>query len=470
MQGGYILPGDSPVQYTETSTKTSKPNKYDTMITNTAQVIQVIKSHPGEFAEVKNPSYVHPPVEFYPLADRIKRLQSLKAVFMDMDGTTTTTEVLCIHSLETMFRKMSGKHSREAWPGLDHRDDLAHIIGNSTTKHVEYLLEKYGHMLDHEQLVRAFFVAAQHTLRHGIDTQRKREVVENLHKLKLGSAIADIDQGADTDRLLNTYGSLVGSTDFATRVGMGIDIYYDCYHRILSQLKEGKTETVQRQVFGNSAPGQDLISPMPGIAVLIPLVKGWLGSDAGLLADRLCDDYRKSTGKGMQGQDRAACVKKLSGMGAAFEKQPLKLGLVTSSIRYEADIVVREVLQVMGRVIEESPLDRTKKRRILQAYQDYNQVYDAFVTATDSSEIRLKPHRDLYSIALHKAGIMPVDFDKVAGFEDSQSGTIAIRAAGIGCCIAVPFAQTSEHNLDAAAHVLPGGIPQAIIEYNLFAE
>ncbi len=464
------MPEYSTVQCTETSIQTSKPNKYNTMITNKAQVIQVIKSHPGEFAEVKNPSYVHPSVEFYPLADRIKRLQSLKAVFMDMDGTTTTTEVLCIHSLESMLRKMSGKHSREAWPGLDHRDDLAHIIGNSTTKHVEYLLIKYGHMLDHAQLVRSFFAAAQHTLCHGVDAQRKREVIENLHKLKLGSAIADIEKGADTDRLLNTCGSLAGPNDFATRVGMGIDIYYDCYHRILSLLKEGKTDTVQRQVFGDSAPGQDLISPMPGIAVLIPLVKGWLGSDAGLLADRLCDDYTKSTGKGMQGRDRDACAKKISGMGAAFEKQPLKLGLVTSSIRYEADIVVREVLQVMGRVIEESPLDRAKKRRILQAYQDYNRVYDAFVTATDSSEIRLKPHRDLYSIALHKAGIMPCDFDKVAGFEDSQSGTIAIRAAGIGCCIAVPFAQTSGHNLDAAAHVLTGGIPQAIIDYNLFAE
>jgi beta-phosphoglucomutase-like phosphatase (HAD superfamily) len=63
---------------------------------------------------------------------------------------------------------------------------------------------------------------------------------------------------------------------------------------------------------------------------------------------------------------------------------------------------------------------------------------------------------------------MPGQFDQVIGFEDSQSGTVAIRAAGIGCCVAVPFAQTSEHNFEAAVHVLKGGIPQALIEHKLF--
>jgi beta-phosphoglucomutase-like phosphatase (HAD superfamily) len=144
------------------------------------------------------------------------------------------------------------------------------------------------------------------------------------------------------------------------------------------------------------------------------------------------------------------------------------VGLVTSSIAYEADIVIREVLKDMADTIEKSPLSSKRKQLILHAYEDYHRVYDAFVTATDSSEIRLKPHRDLYSIALHRTGISPADFDKVIGFEDSQSGTVAIRAAGIGCCIAVPFAQTTTHNLAAATHILPGGIPEAIIDHGLF--
>jgi beta-phosphoglucomutase-like phosphatase (HAD superfamily) len=70
----------------------------------------------------------------------------------------------------------------------------------------------------------------------------------------------------------------------------------------------------------------------------------------------------------------------------------------------------------------------------------------------------LKPHRDLYSIALHKLNVsQKTTLSKVIGFEDSESGTIAIRAAGIGKCIAVPFAETSGHNLDAATHICNDG-------------
>jgi len=39
-----------------------------------------------------------------------------------------------------------------------------------------------------------------------------------------------------------------------------------------------------------------------------------------------------------------------------------------------------------------------------------------------------------------------------------------MRAAGIGCCIAVPFAQTTGHDLAAATHIMPGGIPQVVVE------
>jgi len=47
---------------------------------------------------------------------------------------------------------------------------------------------------------------------------------------------------------------------------------------------------------------------------------------------------------------------------------------------------------------------------------------------------------------------------------------VAIRAAGIGCCVAVPFAQTLSHDLSAASHVLKGGVPEAIVDCGLFLE
>ena len=90
------------------------------------------------------------------------------------------------------------------------------------------------------------------------------------------------------------------------------------------------------------------------------------------------------------------------------------------------------------------------------------------ITASDSNEIRLKPHRDLYSIALHKLGVPKNKFKHVIGFEDSESGSIAIRAAGIGLSVAVPFAQTSGHNMNTAAYICKNGLPEVILKHNLF--
>ncbi len=437
------------------------------MITEVNKVLSTIQSHNGEFAEIKNPSYIYPPLEYYPLANRITKVNEIMAVLMDMDGTTTTTEVLCIHSLEMMVRRMSGKLSNDQWVGVDHKADLPYIIGNSTTKHVEYLLNKYNELLIPAKVAEEFLVAANWTIQHGKDEQRKKEVVQNLKKLGLTEVLHGLMEKSATELIQFCEGKIQISS-FTTLVSLGIDIYYENYHRILALLKEGKTSHVRKMVFGEHASGEHLISPMPGIPVLIPLLKGWLGNEAGVMADILANDYQKSTGLVPDHIKRQEFKQKLTEYGVLFEKHPVKLGLVTSSIFYEADIVIREVLSVISEIISRSNLSKGRKEYILTRVQNYHDVYDAFVTASDSSEIRLKPHRDLYSIALHKAGVMPGDFDKVIGFEDSESGTIAIRAAGIGCCIAVPFMQTLSHDLGAASFVLKGGIPEALTEYGLF--
>jgi beta-phosphoglucomutase-like phosphatase (HAD superfamily) len=440
------------------------------MIVQKETAIKTIQSHQGEFAEVKNPSYVYPPVEYYPLARPLKKVSELKAALMDMDGTTTTTEVLCIYSLEMMVRRMSGLLNKSQWQGVDHHNDLPHIIGNSTTKHVEYLLIKYGDLLRSNNIAEEFLFAAYWTLTHGMDYQRKAEVIQNLRKLNLNGVVGEIHNGISEEELIERYSSQITELNFAMQVNLGIDIYYETYHRILAKLKQGKSREVRIQVFGDAESEENLISPMPGIPFLIPFIKGWLGEEAGSMSNNLFSEYEAAIGRNISVSQKQELARKITEMGIAFEKQPVKLGLVTSSIFYEADIVIREVLEVMKTVIQRSPLSSSRKEKILGAYEDYHNVYDAFVTATDSSEIRLKPHRDLYSIALHRAGLMPEDFDKVIGFEDSQSGTVAIRAAGIGCCVAVPFAQTLSHDLSAATHILPAGVPQAVVEFFLFTE
>jgi beta-phosphoglucomutase-like phosphatase (HAD superfamily) len=131
-------------------------------------------------------------------------------------------------------------------------------------------------------------------------------------------------------------------------------------------------------------------------------------------------------------------------------------------------IVLSEVFRVLCSEIENWPVSRSCKKVLLEKFSSYENIYDGFVTATDSSEIRLKPHRDLYSIALHQLGIPTSEYDQVIGFEDSESGTIAIRAAGIGLCLAVPFSDTQHHDFRAASHVLHGGLPEAILKHNVF--
>ncbi|MBK9291846.1 MAG: HAD family phosphatase [Bacteroidetes bacterium] len=440
------------------------------MIVNHNTVMQSIAAHNGEFAEVRNPGYIYPPVEYYTLAPKIFRLKGLSAAMMDMDGTTTTTEVLCIHSLEYMVRRMSGLMDKSQWEGIDHHADLPFIIGNSTTRHVEYLLNKYQPLIDPAWVAKSFAEAAWWTLRHGRDAQRKSEVIQNLRKTGLGdliNAIAVADVPSDLSAKLLP---LLQQGDFTLLVSLGIDIYYETYHRILALLSSGNSAEVKRMVFGHAHAGGHLISPMPGITFLLPLLKGWLGHEAHLLADVLFDDYRKSTDKEVSENQKDLFVERIKSLGAYFAAQPAKLGLVTSSIFYEADIVIREVMQVLAETISQSALSAERKAFICRACDDYHNWYDAFVTASDSNEIRLKPHRDLYSIALHKAGLLPSDFDNVVGFEDSQSGTVAIRAAGIGCCVAVPFAQTKGHNFEAATHIAIGGIPQVILEHNLFLD
>lgn len=438
------------------------------MIENFAFVVDKVNMRGGEYAVVKNPSYIFPPEEYYPLAPSIKYIGALKAVLMDMDGTTTTTEVLCIHALEQMVRQMSGMLDGNDWAGLDPDTDYQNIIGNSTTRHVEYLIQKYGRLLSDSHIQEAFLAAAWWTLKYGVDKNRQSEVIQNLRNAGLYENIDFIQSAEESTAVVSLFKEKIAVSDFATRVSLGIDIYYQGYHKTLARINNGEASMVKHEIFGDGNTHGQIISPMPGIPVVLPLLKGWLGEEAGLFAEALAKEYNLVSGVDKHVTNLYTVEQQLVELGKKFEQNPIKLGLVTSSIRYEADIVMLQVLGVVSEFIKNSTLSEKRKVLILEKLKDPMAVYDVFVTASDSSEIRLKPHRDLYSIALQRIGLLPIDFDKVIGFEDSQSGTVAIRAAGIGCCIAVPFAQTSTHNLEAASHLLPGGLPQAIIEFGFF--
>jgi hypothetical protein len=184
--------------------------------------------------------------------------------------------------------------------------------------------------------------------------------------------------------------------------------------------------------------------------------------------DQLLIDYEIKSGKKFPDKNIDKARKSFYDLCKHFVKDPLKAAVVTSSIYYEADIVLREVFKIIYAKLDKMLPVSAEKNLILNKFKDHGNYYDAVVTASDSNEIRLKPHRDLYSIALYKLNVPREKFDEVVGFEDSESGTIAIRAAGIGLSIAVPFAETSGHNLKAATYVCKGGLPEVILKHNLF--
>ncbi len=441
--------------------------------TDAEAVCRYIRPLGTTFALVKNPPYVFPPYEAYPLsAPRTCLEDGLEAAVMDMDGTTTTTEALCIESLATMTSCMTGHGKEGAASALQPEQDYPHIIGNSTTRHVEYLVTHYRKDIQPTDVCEHFIRAVAWNIACGIDPKRAEEARITLNNQGLSrlahstefQALCDqttVKSSAELKPLLHDLAAqylprfVLNNVTDLTRIG--IEIYYQHYHELLANMDQASS--------GGGA-NRRLIEPMPGIGIALALLKGWLGENAGSLAERAVSLLPLSLQS-----DRAAVEKgmrRLAGLGAYFKQHPVKLALVTSSIATEANLVLREVFRVIVTEIHDWELPKDTRDSLSERFADPAAFYDARITASDSSEIRLKPHRDLYSIALHALGVPPERFHRVAGFEDSESGVIAIRAAGIPLCCALPFTMTARHEFRAATHVCRGGMPEVMLLKHFF--
>ena len=440
-----------------------------------------------EFACVQNPSYIHPPYELYPLAPKIVQpVPSLAAVVCDMDGTTTTTEPICLHALEYMIRRLSGRIEKQQWEGLSREEDYPHIIGNSTTCHVEYLIEKYGGMLEREAFLSALLESILWNVAIGKDDNRRCEALETASCLGLDALVhAPATQAlivaADLDLEQIAAYSREATRDLARDFEVGtthdlvrgaIEIYSVRYHQILEEVARGRGEALARQLLGDGA--SHLIEPMPGVALFLAAVKGWIGADeAGRLFDALADELiAQRPGEWVDhatdASDRPIMRRGFVAACQQFTVSPARIAIVTSSIAYEARIVLGELFDTLRRQVGLWPIAPDKRERLVEALADPYTFYDAVVTASDSSETRLKPHRDLYSIALHRLALTPDRFDRVLGLEDSESGVVAIRAAGVGLCVAVPFADTFGHSLEAACKINHGALPEVMFRDHFF--
>jgi beta-phosphoglucomutase-like phosphatase (HAD superfamily) len=433
-----------------------------------------------EFARVRNLDYVFSPYELYPLAPRVSPpLDRIVAFAVDMDGTSTTTEPLALHALEYMVRRITGRPERSQWAGLDEQLDYPHVIGNSNFRHAEFLLARYRADLNPAAFAQAFIEAVCWTLTCLPDESRRREVAEDVRRCGLADLLSDAefrrlgnqDTPDDDSLVLRTrplvqkYGRAFCPVNTSAEVAAALDVYYHRYHSILRALEQGQGDQLARELRGDVT--RRLVEPMPGYDVFVPLVKGWLGPAVEHLFEPLWEHLRHRAEPEYRAADLDAARKRLPRLAEHFRRRPARLALVTASVAYEARICMQEVLRVMQRRVQDWPVPPDTRQRIVERLADGMSVFDAAVNASDACEPRLKPHRDLYSLALYRMGVSRADYPYCVGLEDTEPGIIALRAAGIGCAVALPNRDTHRQNYAAAADVIRGGLPELILLRNL---
>jgi beta-phosphoglucomutase-like phosphatase (HAD superfamily) len=445
------------------------------IIVEKSEAASLLSSLSEEFAVVRNPESVFPPFELYPLPPKQRLLhRGMIAAVMDMDGTTTTTEALCLHSLETMVRRLIGADDDSKWPGLDRAKDFPHIIGNSTTKHVEYLIRTYGQRLDSESFrLRLFFALAWNFANR---PERRAEIrstgaalgIGNLLEGGLAAKVGTGSAGPEAvreaiDQVPNYDNVPLRLEDETQVVRAAIEIYYQEYHSILMGIAKGEGQAIATRLFGNS--DRRLIEPMKGVGYFLAMIRGLLGADAEFGFEEIAAQLSSLGFSQVEIERNRPVLRKL---GRYFAANPVAVGLVTSSIEYEANVVLTEVFRILKEEARDWNVDERVRDAAEELFSDYRNAYGAVVTASDSCEIRLKPHRDLYSLALSRLGIGPAELDRVIGFEDSESGTVAIRAAGIPLGVALPFPETEGHSFDAASQIATGGLPEVVLLKHCF--
>lgn len=442
--------------------------------------------HDGESRGVKSPTavrirnleYFYARHSDYPLAPMLSNpLGDVAAFAVDMDGTSTTTEPLALHALEYMVRRFTNRPTPQEWAGLDPVHDYPYVIGNSNQYHSSFLLDRYRREYRPAALQEAFFESLAWTLAHLPGTSRARQVLESARLCGLAPAIlsdafrtamsnADRQPGDVSEKRLRAVIAASASafrTDGAgARVRAALDVYYMRYHSILLRVQQGEAEALAGELLGDTQ--RRLIEPMPGYAVFVAVIKGWLGREVVALRDELIGLLRSTAANAPE--VNSDCMAGLLAAAEHFERHPAKLALVTASIGFEANVVMDEVRVRMADEVQHWPISGERKKRVQANLADAEKVFDAFVTADDACEHRLKPHPDLYSIALHRMGIEPRDYDRCVGIEDTEPGIVALRTAGVGCAIALPNHDTRRQPFIAAAHILASGLPELLLQHH----
>jgi beta-phosphoglucomutase-like phosphatase (HAD superfamily) len=430
-----------------------------------------------EVVAVRNLGFVPHDAEIYFLVPQSPLpLKDISAFAVDMDGTSTTTEPLALHALEFMVRRITGRISHEEWPGLDHEKDIPFVIGNSNFRHTEFLLKRYTDAVSFAAFRDSFIEALLWTWANMDDRQRRDDVKINAVNCGLAPLLDDAKfrecahAGPLSDKecsekaaaFIESYGDLFHPKHFTAEVSAAMDIYYHRYHSILRQMEQGQADEIAHTLLDD--PEAHLVAPMPGYGIFLCLLKGWLTDEAKELAAVLRSLHPVDT------QPKASDADIFLELARHFRKHPAKVALVTASIAYEAHVVMKEVIRLVREEVSHWSIPGSLQDELRNNLVDYQSIYQGFVTASDAWEARLKPHRDLYSIAMHEMSVPQNEYPQCIAIEDTEPGILSARAAGFGVSIALPNYDTNRQNYEKASAVLHGGLPELVLDKKLLLE
>lgn len=414
-----------------------------------------------EFALIPNPVGMFPQAEIVPLGPKFKTLTGTpSAIFVDMDGTLTNTEPLFLHEVEAVVRKATGWHTTGDWAGIEPERDYPNIVGFSTQRNLEYL-----YPVAREAIQPAlFFAEAVRALAFLAKRDMPADIIRRIRALATVYGIeAEVDQasaGVLAAPLVDTLAHRYRNISQEMFAHFGLLIFYADYIDILERVIRGEGAQISRRIHGDATV--PTVNAMPGVALLFALARGWLaGEETSALAAHLAPaDWSD--------EERAQAAPHLARAAKAFSNAPCPVALVTSSGIFESRLVLQAVFRAVRDEVSAWPIREGARARILAGTQHPETFFATMVTCDDVGEARIKPWRDPYNLALARLGLDAMAARRVIGFEDTEVGITAQRGAGVGIPCAVPLEFTRNQDFQGAAHVLHGGMIEAILRHGLF--
>ncbi len=421
-----------------------------------AQAHALLDEQSTDFARVENPPGIFPAHEVVPLAPGYSTVEaSPAALFLDMDGTITCTEPLFLHGVEQVVRRATGWATCDDWAGLDPAIDHPRIVGYSTVRNLEYLHGKFGAAvlppLFFDAVDSALVFLGAHPIPHDIEVRIDDMMAAYHLEAWWDDAQATHRVESDGAQIRADFLGRYRTIDVNMFAQMGLMVFYADYLDALMKVNRGDGASVSQAVYGD--PHIPAVAPMPGIALLCAVAKGWLRPE---------DGPALAAAHGQEGVQRLGlCLECFSG-------HPARVALVTSSGSHETELVLEAVFRAMREEVRGWGIPQDLVERIQQGFEDPKNYFDTIVTCDDVIEGRTKPFRDPYTLALGRLGLHGDAARRVIGFEDTEAGIIAQRGAGVGVPCALPIEHTRHQDFSAAAHVLPGGVLEALFRHGLF--